>query len=97
MKLNATRNGNTVTLSTEHISVSINTDSDYRELRETLPAGFRPASEAHLILQGHSGSTVSGIAILHLATDGKIRLTSRSPGNKFWVGSITYITSDPYP
>lgn len=97
VKLNATRNGNTVTLSTEHISVSINTDSDYRELRETLPAGFRPASEAHLILQGHSGSTISGTAILHLATDGKIRLTSRSPGNKFWVGSITYITSDPYP
>lgn len=97
VKLNATRNGNTVTLSTEHILVSINTDSDYRELRETLPAGFRPASEAHLILQGHSGSTISGTAILHLATDGKIRLTSRSPGNKFWVGSITYITSDPYP
>lgn len=97
VKLNATRNGNTVTLSTEHVSVSINTDSDYRELRETLPAGFRPASEAHLILQGHSDSTVSGTAILHLATDGKIRLTSKSPGNKFWVGTITYITSDPYP
>lgn len=97
VKLNATRNGNTVTLSTEHISVSINTDSDYRELRETLPAGFRPASEVHLILQGHSDSTVSGTAILHLATDGKIRLTSSSPGNKFWVGTITYITSDPYP
>lgn len=97
VKLNATRNGNTVTLSTEHISVSINTDSDYRELRETLPAGFRPASEAHLILQGHSGSTISGTAILHLATDGKIRLTSRSPGDKFWTGTITYVTSDPYP
>ena len=97
VKLNATRSGNTVTLSTEHISVSINTDSDYRELRETLPTGFRPASEAHLILQGHSGSTISGTAILHLATDGKIRLTSRSPGNNFWVGTITYITSDPYP
>lgn len=97
VKLNATRNGNTVTLSTDHISVSIDTDSDYRELRENLPAGFRPASEAHLILQGHSGSTISGTVILHLASDGKIRLTSRSPGNKFWVGSITYITSDPYP
>lgn len=97
VKLNATRNGNTVTLSTEHISVSINTDSDYRELREILPAGFRPASEAHLILQGHSGSTVSGTAILHLATDGKIRLTSKSPGDKFWTGTITYVTSDPYP
>lgn len=97
IKLNATRNGNTVTLSTEHISVSINTESDYRELRETLPAGFRPAQEAHFVLQAHSGSTVTGTAILHLATDGKIRLTSKSPGNKYWTGTITYITSDPYP
>nr|DAR10830.1 MAG TPA: protein of unknown function DUF859 [Caudoviricetes sp.] len=97
VKLNATRNGNTVTLSTEHISVSINTDSDYRELRETLPVGFRPAQETHLVLQAHSGSTISGTAILHLATDGKIRLTSNSQGNKFWTGTITYITSDPYP
>lgn len=97
VKGNATRNGNTITLSTEHVISNINSDSDYRELRETIPSGFRPTSEAHLILQGHSDSTVSGTAILHLATDGKIRLTSSSPGNKFWVGTITYITSDPYP
>ena len=97
VKLNATRNGNTITLSTEHVISNINTESDYRELRETLPAGFRPAQEAHFVLQAHSGSTVTGTAILHLATDGKIRLTSKSPGNKYWTGTITYITSDPYP
>ncbi|MDS5225755.1 DUF859 family phage minor structural protein [Streptococcus pneumoniae] len=97
VKLNATRNGNTITLSTEHVISNINTESDYRELRETLPAGFRPAQEAHFVLQAHSGSTVTGTAILHLATDGKIRLTSKSPGDKYWTGTITYITSDPYP
>ena len=97
VKLNATRNGNTITLSTEHVISNINTESDYRELRETLPAGFRPAQEAHLVLQAHSGSTVAGTAILHMAPDGKIRLTSKSPGNKYWTGTITYITSDPYP
>ena len=97
VKLNATRNGNTITLSTEHVISNINTESDYRELRETIPAGFRPAQEAHLVLQAHSGSTVEGTAILHMALDGKIRLTSRSPGNKYWTGTITYITSDPYP
>lgn len=97
VKLNATRNGNTITLSTEHVISNINTESDYRELRETLPVGFRPAQEAHLVLQAHSGSTVEGTAILHMAPDGKIRLTSRSPGNKYWTGTITYITSDPYP
>ena len=97
VKLNATRNGNTITLSTEHVISNINTESDYRELREILPAGFRPAQEAHFVLQAHSGSIVEGTAILHMAPDGKIRLTSRSPGNKYWTGTITYITSDPYP
>lgn len=97
VKLNATRNGNTITLSTEHVISNINTDSDYRELRETLPAGFRPAQEAHFVLQAHSGSTVTGTAILHLASDGKIRLTSNSKGNKYWTGTVTYITNDPYP
>lgn len=97
IKLNATRTGNLVTLSTEHISVNIGTDSDYREVREIIPTGFRPAQEAHLILQGHNGSSITGTAILHLASDGKIRLTSNQQGNKYWTGTITYITSDPYP
>jgi hypothetical protein len=94
---NVTRIGNMVTISTERKITNINTDSDYREVKETIPAGFRPTQEVDLVLQGISDSNVTGTAILHLATDGKIRLTSKSPGNKFWIGTITYITSDPYP
>nr|DAJ35264.1 MAG TPA: protein of unknown function DUF859 [Caudoviricetes sp.] len=93
----ATRNGNVVTISTERKITNINTVSDYREVKETIPAGFRPAQEVNFILQGLSDSTVTGTAILHLATDGKIRLTSKSQGNKYWTGTITYITNDPYP
>lgn len=93
----ATRNGNLVTISTERKITNINTVSDYREVKETIPAGFRPAQEVNFILQGLSDSTVTGTAILHLASDGKIRLTSKSPGNKYWTGTITYITNDPYP
>lgn len=94
---NVTRNGNVVTISTERKITNINTVSDYREVKETIPAGFRPAQEVNFILQGLSDSTVTGTAILHLATDGKIRLTSKSQGNKYWTGTITYITNDPYP
>ena len=97
VKLNASRNGNAITLSTEHVISNINTESDYRELRETIPAGFRPTQEAHFVLQAHSGSTVTDKAILHLASDGKIRLTSKAPGNKYWTGTISYLTNDPYP
>ena len=94
---NVTRNGNVVTISTERKITNINTVSDYREVKETIPAGFRPTQEVNFILQGLSDSTVTGTAILHLATDGKIRLTSKSQGNKYWTGTITYITNDPYP
>lgn len=94
---NVTRNGNLVTISTERKIADIATISDYREVKETIPAGFRPAQEVNLVLQGLSDSTVTGTAILHLASDGKIRLTSKSPGNKYWTGTITYITNDPYP
>ena len=94
---NVTRNGNLVTISTERKIADIATISDYREVKETIPAGFRPAQEVDLVLQGLSDSTVTGTAILHLASDGKIRLTSKSPGNKYWTGTVTYITNDPYP
>ena len=94
---NVTRNGNLVTISTERKITDIATISDYREVKETIPAGFRPAQEVDFVLQGISDSTVTGTAILHLASDGKIRLTSKSPGNKYWTGTITYITNDPYP
>ena len=94
---NVTRNGNLVTISTERKITDIATISDYREVKETIPAGFRPAQEVDLVLQGISDSTVTGTAILHLASDGKIRLTSKAPGNKYWTGTVTYITNDPYP
>ena len=94
---NFTRNGNLVTISTERKITNIDTVSDYREVKETIPAGFRPAQEVDFVLQGFSDLISTGTAILHLASDGKIRLTSKSRGNKYWTGTVTYITNDPYP
>lgn len=94
---NVTRNGNFVTISTERKITNIDSVSDYRELKETIPVGFRPAQEVNFILQGFSDLIATGTAILHLASDGKIRLTSKAQGNKYWTGTITYITNDPYP
>ena len=94
---NFTRNGNLVTISTERKITNIDTVSDYREVKETIPAGFRPAQEVDFVLQGFSDLISTGTAILHLASDGKIRLTSKSQGNRYWTGTVTYITNDPYP
>nr|DAQ96897.1 MAG TPA: protein of unknown function DUF859 [Caudoviricetes sp.] len=94
---NVTRNGNLVTISTERKITNIDSVSDYRALKETIPAGFRPVQEVNFILQGFSDLVSTGTAILHLASDGKIRLTSKPQGNKYWTGTVTYITNDPYP
>ena len=94
---NVTRNGNLVTISTERKITNINTVSDYREVKETIPVGFRPAQEVNFVLQGIAGLISTGTAIFHLATDGEIRLTSNAQGNKYWTGTVTYITDDPYP
>lgn len=94
---NVTRNGNLVTISTERKITNIDSVSDYRELKETIPVGFRPAQEVNFVLQGFSDLIATGTAILHLASDGKIRLTSKAQGNKYWTGTVTYITNDPYP
>lgn len=94
---NVTRNGNLVTISTERKITNIDTVSDYREVKETIPVGFRPAQEVNFVLQGIAGLISTGTAIFHLATDGKIRLTSNAQGNKYWTGTVTYITNDPYP
>ena len=94
---NVTRNGNLVTISTERKITNIDSVSDYRELKETIPAGFRPVQEVNFILQGFSDLVSTGTAILHLASDGKIRLTSKPQDNKYWTGTVTYITNDPYP
>nr|DAT35149.1 MAG TPA: protein of unknown function DUF859 [Caudoviricetes sp.] len=94
---NVTRNGNLVTISTERKITNIDTVSNYREVKETIPVGFRPAQEVNFVLQGIAGLISTGTAIFHLATDGKIRLTSNAQGNKYWTGTVTYITNDPYP
>ena len=97
IKGNITRNGNMVTISTIRKIANIDTFSDYIVIKETIPVGFRPVQEVNFVLQGISDSTVTGTAILHLASDGKIRLTSKSAGNKYWTGTISYLTNDPYP
>lgn len=96
-KATATRIGNQVQLTWHRAISNINKQCEYEEVLETIPLGYRPAFEVHMSLNGNVSNSVNAWAVLHLATDGKIRLTNSYTGNHVWSGTVTYLTTDPFP
>lgn len=96
-KATATRIGNQVQLTWHRAVSNINNQCEYVEMVETIPLGYRPAFEVHMNLRGNVSNSVNAWAVLHLATDGKIRLTNSYTGNHVWTGTATYLTTDPFP
>lgn len=92
----ASRIGNLVTLTLKRSAKSIGA-VEYAAMSETVPSGYRPTAEAHFSITSNSGSTVSGTGIIHIASDGTIKLTNGITGTKVWTGTITYLTSDTFP
>lgn len=92
-----TRIGNQVQLTWNRKASNISTDYEYTQMSETVPAGYRPVSEAHMSLSGNVANSVGSHAIIHLGTDGAVRMTVSAQGNRVWSGTITYLTSDPFP
>ena len=96
-KATVTRIGNQVQLTWDRLIINLNTECEYTSMIETIPSGYRPACEAHMSLNGNVSNSVNGWAVLHLAPDGTIRLTNAFKGNHVWTGTITYLTTDPFP
>ena len=92
-----TRIGNQVQFTWNRKVSNISTDYEYTQMRETVPNGYRPACEAHMSLSGNVSNTVGDHAVVHLGTDGAVRLTVAAQGNRVWSGTVTYLTSDPFP
>lgn len=91
------RIGNLVTFVWLRAVTNLNLDCEYHTVNETMPAGFRPTTEVHMQLFGNVSNQVGGWSILHINTDGSLRLTSAFKGNRVWTGTITYLTTEPFP
>ncbi len=91
------RMGNLVTFVWLRAVTNLNLDCEYHTVNETMPAGFRPTTEVHMQLFGNVSNQVGGWSILHINTDGSLRLTSAYKGNRVWTGTITYLTTEPFP
>lgn len=98
----ATRCGNIVNL-------SINCNYQYQHTvsgtaNETIPVGWKPTTAQIITLTGHAGggtgteNWTDSFADLHYETDGKINFTIKTKAKPLaMMGSITWITTDPFP
>lgn len=91
------RMGNLVTFVWLRAVTNLNLDCEYHLVNETIPTGFRPTTEVHMQLFGNVSNQVGGWSILHINTDGSLRLTTAYKSNRVWTGTITYLTTDPFP
>ena len=91
-----TRKDNLVTITLTRRITNIDV-FEYREMLETIPMGYRPTAEVHMIIVPNSGATTKVPSVLHLASDGKIRFTNGTSGQNVYTGTVTYITDNPYP
>lgn len=96
--LNATltRKDNLITVTLNRRITNIDV-FEYKQMMETIPLGYRPTSEVHMVIVPNSGATTKTPSILHLAADGIIRLTNGTATNHVYTGTVSYITNDPYP
>lgn len=96
--LNATitRKDNLVTITLNRRITNIDV-LEYREMLETIPSGYRPTAEVHMVIVPNSGSVTKSPSVLHFSSDGKIRFTNGTSGQHVYTGTLTYVTNDPYP
>lgn len=92
-----TRVGNQVQFTWNRATSNFSSDYEYVQMTETVPSGYRPVYEVHMPLSGNVANSVGGHAVIHLGTDGAVRMTVSAQGNRVWSGTITYLTSDPFP
>lgn len=67
---------------------------EYGKMENTIPNGFRPSTEVHLVANKNISTGHAGVAVWHLASDGSIRLTNQSKDRAVYTGTVTYITED---
>lgn len=63
-------------------------------ITNTIPSGFRPAIQVHLVANKNVGTNHTGVAVWHLSPDGSINLTNQSQGRAIYSGTVTYLTED---
>jgi hypothetical protein len=94
--LSAVRVGNLVMINLNRNIYTI-AAHEYALMNNTIPSGFRPSIESVLRMQANSSTVGVGSSSLHFGSDGSIRLTNGITNANVWTGTVTFITTDPFP
>ena len=92
-----TRSGDLVTIHVPGTIKAITQRLENSPTPESIPAGFRPTNVATLILALNESANFLGNAMYYFHPDGSIRITTGITKTAVYTGTITYITTDPFP
>ena len=93
VKVSLARKGSVVTASLIRSDYAVGVYEN-GAMTNTIPSGFRPAIQVHLVANKNVGTNHAGVAVWHLAPDGSIRLTNQSQDRAIYTGTVTYLTED---
>lgn len=93
IKVALVKKGSVVTASIIRVDSEVGV-YEYGKMDNTIPDGFKPSNEVHLVANKNISTGHAGVAVWHLAPDGSIRLTNQSKDRAVYTGTVTYITED---
>lgn len=94
IKLSMVRKGSVVTASIIRTDSEIGVYEYGIILDGSIPDGFKPSTEVHLVANKNIGTGHAGVAVWHFTPDGKVRLTNPSKDRAIYTGTVTYLTED---
>ena len=93
VKVSLARKGSVVTASLIRSDYAVGVYEN-GAMTNTIPSGFRPAIQVHLVANKNVGTNHTGVAVWHLSPDGSINLTNQSQDRAIYSGTVTYLTED---
>lgn len=93
VKVSLARKGSVVTASLIRSDYAVGVYEN-GAITNTIPSGFRPAIQVHLVANKNVGTNHTGVAVWHLSPDGSINLTNQSQDRAIYTGTVTYLTED---
>lgn len=93
VKMSLARKGSVVTASLIRSDYTVGVYEN-GAMTNTIPSGFRPAIQVHLVANKNVGTNHTGVAVWHLSPDGSINLTNQSQDRAIYTGTVTYLTED---
>ena len=93
VKMSLARKGSVVTASLIRSDYAVGVYEN-GAMTNTIPSGFRPAIQVHLVANKNVGTNHTGVAVWHLSPDGSINLTNQSQDRAIYTGTVTYLTED---